>query len=236
MSIIRSWRAFLAATLLMVAEGGATGVGATGVGAASPNTTEAGAALLRAAGDGDAARVQALLAEGAPREARDADGNTPLLRATLANAEAAATALIEAGADVNAKNAMQDSAYLYAGARGHNGILARTLRHGADLRSTNRYGGTALIPACERGLIETVRMLLAAGVDPNHVNRLGWTGLLEAIILSDGGPDHQAVVALLIAGGADVNLADGDGRSPLWHARQRGQAATTQLLLAAGAR
>ena len=79
--------------------------------------------------------------------------------------------------------------------------------------STNRYGGTALIPACERGLVETVRMLLAAGVDPNHVNRLGWTGLLEAIILSDGGPDHQAVVALLIAGGADVNLADGDGRS-----------------------
>ncbi|CAB3833448.1 hypothetical protein LMG26846_01091 [Achromobacter insuavis] len=229
MSIIRSWRAFLAATLLAVAEGSAASSGEAG-------KTEAGAALLQAAGDGDAARVQALLARGAPLEARDADGNTPLLRATLANAEAAASVLIQAGADVNAKNAMQDSAYLYAGARGHNGILAQTLRHGADLRSTNRYGGTALIPACERGLVETVRMLLAAGVDPDHVNRLGWTGLLEAIILSDGGPDHQAVVALLIAGGADVNLADGDGRSPLWHARQRGQAATAQLLLAAGAR
>ena len=143
---------------------------------------------------------------------------------------------MDAGADVNAKNHMQDSAYLYAGARGHNGILAQTLRHGADLRSTNRYGGTALIPACERGLVDTVRILLQAGVDPDHVNRLGWTGLLEAIILSDGGPDHQAVVAQLLKAGANVNLADSDGRSPLWHARQRGQDAIARQLEAAGAR
>lgn len=224
MSIIRSWRKFLAAALLAVAESGAASAG------------EAGAELLRAAGAGDLARVQALLARGAPLETRDADGNTPLLRATLANQEAVATALMAAGADVNAKNRMQDSAYLYAGARGHNGILAETLRHGADLRSTNRYGGTALIPACERGLVDTVRMLLRAGVDPNHVNRLGWTGLLEAIILSDGGPAHQAVVRLLLDNGADVNLPNGDGRSPLWHARQRGQEAIATMLQAAGAR
>ncbi|MNT39334.1 Ankyrin repeats (3 copies) [compost metagenome] len=137
---------------------------------------------------------------------------------------------------MNAQNRLQDSAYLLAGAQGYREILELTLRHGADLRSTNRYGGTALIPACERGHVDVVRTLLQAGVDPNHVNRLGWTGLLEAIILSDGGTRHQAIVALLIAAGADVNLADREGRSPLQHARQRGQTEIVQLLERAQAR
>ncbi len=54
------------------------------------------------------------------------------------------------------------------------------------------------------------------------MNRLGWTALLEAIILSDGGPVHQDILAQLIDAGADVNLADAEGVSPLAHARQRG--------------
>ena len=82
MSIIRSWRTFMAAALLAVAESGAAA------------SADAGADLLRAAADGDAARVKALLAQGAPLEARDGEGNTPLLRATLANHEAAATVLM----------------------------------------------------------------------------------------------------------------------------------------------
>ncbi|HEY9319089.1 MAG TPA: ankyrin repeat domain-containing protein [Achromobacter sp.] len=223
MAIINFWRACFVAFL------GA--VGADAAAADAPATQ-----LLSAAAQGETARVRELLARGAPLEARDAQGNTPLLRATQGNHAQAARVLIEAGADVNAQNQMQDSAYLLAGAQGYREILALTLQHGADLKSTNRYGGTALIPACERGHVEVVKTLLQAGVDPNHVNRLGWTGLLEAIILSDGGPRHQQIVALLIEGGADVNLADGDGRTPIAHARQRGQREMVQLLERAGAR
>ena len=222
MAYINFWRVCFALTL-----------SAIGFGAAADDR---GAQLLEASGKGDTARVRQLLAEGAPLEARDGQGNTPLLRATQGNHEAAAAALIQAGADVNAKNGMQDSAYLLAGAQGYREILELTLTHGADLKSTNRYGGTALIPACERGHVEVVKRLLQAGVDPNHVNRLGWTGLLEAIILSDGGPRHQAIVGLLIEGGADVNLPDKDGRTPLQHARQRGQTEIVQMLERARAR
>ena len=52
-------------------------------------------------------------------------------------------------------------------------------------------------------------------------NNLEWTALIEAVILGDGGPDHQAVVRLLVDAGADREIADRDGVTPLVHARSR---------------
>lgn len=193
-------------------------------------------ALHAAAGRNDVPAIRRLLAEGAKLDERDGSGATALLVATHANRVEAAQALIEAGADVNAKDHIQDSPYLYAGARGHLDILKLTLAHGADLRSTNRYGGTALIPAAERGHVETVRTLIEAGVAVDHVNRLGWTALLEAVILGDGGERHQQIVALLLKAGAQVNLADAQGVTPLQHARAKGQRQVAALLEAAQGR
>ena len=178
--------------------------------------------LFAAASDDDAEAVRNILADGVDVDARNGAGETPLLVATRRNAVKAARALMEAGADVNAKDRIHDSPYLYAGARGHIEILEMTLAHGADLESTNRFGGTTLIPASERGHVETVRRLIAAGVNVDHVNRLGWTALIEAIILSDGGPWHQEIVQALVDAGANVNLADGEGASPLSLARRQG--------------
>ena len=65
--------------------------------------------LTKAAGVGDVASVQKLIADGAAVDARDDQGRTALLVATRANQVATAKLLIEAGADVNAKDAIQDS-------------------------------------------------------------------------------------------------------------------------------
>jgi ankyrin repeat protein len=170
-------------------------------------------------------------------EAVDGDGRTPLLIATRANDVEAARALITAGADVNAKDRISDTPFLYAGAEGRLEILRLILATGkANLADTNRYGGNALIPAAHHGHPETVRELLKTKIAIDHVNRLGWTALLETIILTDGGPVHQDILAQLIAAGADVNLADGEGVNPLTHARQRGYAEMVQMLEKAGAR
>ena len=158
---------------------------------------------------------------------------SPLHQAAGSNDARRIASLLAGGAAIDARDG---SAYLYAGARGHLEILKLTLTHGADLKSTNRFGGTALIPASERGHVETVRTLIDAGVAVDHVNNLGWTALLEAIILGDGGSRHQQIVALLVAAGADVNLADGDGVTPLQHARKAGYREIEQGLVAAGAR
>jgi ankyrin repeat protein len=171
------------------------------------------------------------LTASSPIESRDQTGATPLVAATKANAIDAARVLINAGADVNAKDNIQDSAYLYAGARGHLEILKMTLANGADLKSTNRFGGTALIPAAERGHVETVQTLIDAGVAVDHVNRLGWTALIEAVILGDGGKRHQEIVAILLKAGANPNLADRDGVTPLQHAQKLGFKEIEDILL-----
>ena len=193
-------------------------------------------ALIGAAERGDAAAVQRLLREGAAVNARDGRGRTALLAATHANRVEVARVLITAGADVNAKDAIEDSPFLYAGAEGRNEILKLILAAGADVKSTNRYGGTALIPAADRGHVETVQILLATAIDKDHVNRLGWTALLEAIILGDGGAKHAEIVRLLVAAGANVNLPDRDGVTPLAHARRRGFTGMARILENAGGR
>jgi uncharacterized protein len=192
--------------------------------------------LVAAAESGDVATLKRLLDGGTPVDARDGRQRTALLAATHANRVDAARLLIERGADVNAKDDLQDSAFLYAGAEGRLEILRLTLAAGADLKSTNRYGGTALIPAAHHGHVETVRTLLQTKIDLDHVNRLGWTALLEAILLGDGGAAHTEIVRLLVARGANVDLADAQGVTPLAHAEQRGQRAIADLLRRAGAR
>ncbi|MFB7053062.1 ankyrin repeat domain-containing protein [Streptomyces vinaceus] len=187
--------------------------------------------LLDAARAGDAVAVRAAVEGGANVEVRDEELRTPLLLASLANHVEAARVLVAAGADVDAQDARQDSAWLVTGVTGSVAMLRVLLPAGPDLRRTNRFGGVAHIPASERGHVAYVREVLAVtDIEVDHVNRLGWTALLEAVILGDGGPAHQEIVRLLLAAGADRELADGDGVTALAHAERRGYAGIAELL------
>lgn len=190
--------------------------------------------LIAASTRGDVAGVKALLAGGVGVQARDEHGWTALLAATHANQVEVAALLIAAGSDVNAKDNQQDSPYLYAGAEGRLEILRLTLAAGADLKSTNRFGGTALIPAAEKGHVENVRELLKTKIDVNHVNRLGWTALMETAMKKGRGPVHTEIARLLLAAGANPNLPDHQGVTPLAHAERAGNHAIAALLRAAG--
>jgi len=162
--------------------------------------------------------------------------NDKLIRAAEEGRAGDVRALIGKGADVNAQDSIRDSPFLLAGARGFTEIVRLALARKPDFAVTNRYGGTALIPACHYGHVETVQALLGSRIPIDHVNNLGWTALLEAIILGDGGPAHTEIVRLLVAHGADVNLADRAGTTPLAHARKRGYREIASTLERAGAR
>jgi uncharacterized protein len=183
---------------------------------------------------GDLPQVSQLIESGADINAKDGDGQTALLVAVQNNQIEIAKALTAAGADINVQASNKDTPWLLAGASGRTEIIEAMIPLGPDLSIRNRFGGNALIPACERAHVETIKLLLTTEIDVNHVNNLGWTCLLEIVILGDGGSRHQEAARLVLAAGADPNLADKNGVTPLAHARANGQTETARLIEAAG--
>jgi ankyrin repeat protein len=193
-----------------------------------------GLKLIRAVDEKDVQAVKSLLEQGVYIHAQDENGRCALVAAAYQNQLEIADLLIAAGADVNMKDNTIQSAYLIATMAGYPELLRKTLAAGADVYSTDSDNGTGLIRASDRGNVEIVRELLKTDIRVNHLNRMGWTALHEAIILGDGGARHTEVVRLLVEAGADVNLADKEGVTPLAHAKNKGFSEIAEILEEAG--
>ncbi|MBS4211537.1 ankyrin repeat domain-containing protein [Bacillus sp. FJAT-49825] len=193
--------------------------------------------FFKAVEKGNIAEINNLINKGVNINSQDGLGRTAIMIAAYANDVETAKALIEKGADVNIQDKMKNNPFLYAGAEGYIEILQLTIEAGANPKLLNRYGGTALIPASEHGFVEVVKELLEnTEINVNHVNNLGWTALMEAIVLKDGGRKQQETIKLLIEHGADVNIPDSDGVTPLQHAKERNFSEIEKILLQAGAK
>lgn len=193
--------------------------------------------LHAAAARGDAAEIVRLAAAGAERNGRDGYRRTPLHVAAYRSQLDAMRALVKAGADPNALEADRYDIVTIAAVADDLPVLRLALELGARAKNvTSRYDGTALIAAAHLGHDDVVRTLIRAGAPLDHVNNLGWTALIESIVLGDGGARHTATLKALVEAGANVNLADRSGTTPLALARGRGYREMTAILEKAGAR
>ena len=193
--------------------------------------------LFAAAARGDAAEIARLAAGGADVNAREAYGRTPLHVATFGRHHEAINALARARANLDLKESDRYDAVTVAAVADDVATLKLLLQLGASAKQiTSRYDGTALIAAAHLGHDEVVRMLIAAGAPLDHVNNLNWTALIESIVLGQGGRRHVATLEALVRAGANVNLADRNGQTPLQLARQRGFRAMVAILEQAGAK
>ena len=193
--------------------------------------------LFQAAARGDVAEIARLAAAGNAVDARDAYARTPLHVAAYLRQKDAMRALVKAGADPNALERDRYDIVTIAAVADDVATLETALALGARATNvTSRYDGTALIAAAHLGHDAVVRTLIRAGAPLDHVNNLGWTAVIESIVLGDGGTRHVATLKALIDAGANVNLADRSGSTPLALARGRGYREMVALLEKAGAR
>jgi uncharacterized protein len=193
--------------------------------------------LLAAAAGGNTAEIKSLIAKGARLDVRDSYRRTPLHVAAYGGHHQVMRALVAAGANPNALERDRYDIVTIAAVANDVPTLKVSLELGCSAKNiTSRYDGTALIAAAHLGHAEIVRTLVKAGAPLDHVNNLGWTALIESIVLGDGGPRHVATLTALVKAGANVNLPDSHGQTPLALARQKGYNEMYRILKGAGAK
>ncbi|HEY0765781.1 MAG TPA: ankyrin repeat domain-containing protein [Pyrinomonadaceae bacterium] len=180
----------------------------------------------------------ALLAAGASVDVVNEKGETPLISAVQRTRPTMVKLLLAAHASVNIQDKSGNTALMYAKSSDSGPdaeVFDALLAAGASLDSTNGFGETPLIlAAAKMGNVAAVRKLLATAAKAtiNARTANGQTALSYAASYSD-----PEIVAALLAGGAKVDEADQNGRTPLAAAIIRYQPSIeiVKILLNAGA-
>lgn len=121
---------------------------------------------------------------------------------------------------------------LFQAARDNEEIVKLLLANKADVNATNETGQTPLFFAATSGHVEIVDLLLQRGADPNIKGFCG-PPLCGAMMFRRS--DTLAMAKTLVAHGARVDLADGEGRTPLHEAVRSGLTDTAAFLIEQGA-
>ena len=135
--------------------------------------TEAGRYLLDAARAGDSAVVEGLLAKGAPVEARDDKGYSPLILAAYRGHAATVETLLAHGADPCGGDKSGNTALMGAAFKGYDVIVERLSREKCEVDQTNGSGRTALMFAALVGKTRITRLLESKGAARARVDRSG---------------------------------------------------------------
>ena len=192
--------------------------------------------LTVAARSGQQAIGELLLDRGADINHRSLSGATPLMAAVMANRKRMISFLLDHGAKPDIADQNGVTPLSAAAFNGDKGTFERLLKLGASPQAVDRTGKAPIIYAAARGFSPIVDTLLSVGVPVNQRYGHDLTALAWAAGHTNDAPvaDGVATVKLLLDRGADPNLADDRGRTPLMIAAERGHAEIVALLLKRG--
>ena len=192
--------------------------------------------LSLAAENGDAPVIDLLLAAGADAKASLSNGQTMLMLAARNGNAAAVKTLVAHGARVNGQeNVLGESALAWAAAENHGDAVAALVQAGADVNLRShvtkfaqrdygdgksgrftvlpRGGWTPLMYAARQDARDAIRALVAAHADIDAKDPDGTTALTFAIVNA-----HYDTASMLLDLGADPNVGDARGMTPLYAA------------------
>ena len=196
-------------------------------------------ALLSACGAGDLFKVRQLIKEGCDVNTRGEYGRTPLIKAAIEGHNQVVEELIRGGARVNVKNNAQQTALYYASWNGHWSVVKTLCAAGADTNVQDPLGLTPLMCAAARGRDEMVCELIRAGASVNVVTSSECWGVYRLAAGSTAlhfaaAAMNRSVVKRLCAAGADTNVQDVCGLTPLMGAAYWGRDEIVCELIRAG--
>jgi ankyrin repeat protein/L-ascorbate metabolism protein UlaG (beta-lactamase superfamily) len=204
---------------------------ALGILVSAPTCPAQTSEFFDAAGAGDIARMQELLAQSPELlNAKGEGGETALQRAADEGQLEAVRILTGAGAEVDAPNDADQTALLFAAYRGHAAIVDTLIAHGAAFDFQDQRGNSPLHFAAREGRVETVQLLLAKGAAFDRRGARGRTPLCLAAMRG-----NAEIVRILAARGASLEIPDEEGQTPLAAALAAGQTEAAKALIEAGA-
>ncbi|MGI2029209.1 ankyrin repeat domain-containing protein [Endozoicomonas acroporae] len=174
---------------------------------------------------GDHVMVKTLLDKGADPDIPGNNNEIPLHRAVNAGHHVIAKTLLTYGADPNLKDISGRTALHFAALEGHHAMVEPLLAIGADANLKDVNGCTPLQCAAGNRHRAVYDSLLPKTQQPD------WNNLLQ--VFSRSGWKDQVEVAL--ARGANPNIQDSDGDTPLGGAATAGHHAIVETLLDNGA-
>ncbi|KAJ8668004.1 hypothetical protein QAD02_009667 [Eretmocerus hayati] len=188
--------------------------------------------------------IEELLKAGASLTERDGIGKTPLIDAIKFGDPNLLKQLIAAGADATVITNYKMSALHHAIWHDNLEIVNKhtpkmidiLLKAGAAVNSQDeRNGRTPLHCAVYIGDILSVERLIRGGADVNIVDHSGMTCLHEVFDSHPKQDHYHGIVQLLLKAGANLEICDKNGKTPLFHAVVIGDTKFIEQLIAAGA-
>ena len=130
-------------------------------------------------------------------------------------------ALRKKGVSPNARTAeiLNQTALSWALTRNSYKAAFLLLESGADPNLKDDENDSAFTWAVQIGHGDLVKAMLDKGADPNALIPRGYSDSIPVLINAIGGK-NTGVTKALINAGANVNIKDGRGRTPLFHARR----------------